>query len=138
MYIRSKKIILFLFFLLFIPFVFFLLSRKDVPQQKPPIISSQPTPTIFIPQSTPTPTPQGKGRGFETEEFLQEQRESVANTPILQKLPADSSFFSIEYINEQHLIVYAETPNKDRDYEEARKWFVENNIDIQGIILEYK
>lgn len=133
----NKKTIAFIAFLFVI--TVFLVIIAQLKQQEPVVMpTSLPTPTP-IPQSTQFTTPLIEGGGRETKEFKQAEREFLASTPILQSLPSeDLPFFSIEYINETHLIIHSKTTNKQRDYEEAKKWFVENNIDTYKITLEYK
>ncbi len=120
--------------IIFLLFIFVQNSSKQIPSV--PFI---PEPTKFILQPTIKPSPiQNQGGGLETEEYKQDERNFIQRTPILQKLPEKSDFFGIEYLDEQHLIVHAKTENKERDYQEAQKWFAENKIDITKIIIEYQ
>jgi Tol biopolymer transport system component len=64
--------------------------------------------------------------------------QSQQHVPILQRLPFHNPFFSVEYISEEHLIIHARTADKSRDYQQARKWFADNDINISEVILEYK
>lgn len=136
MFSKNTFILFSITFIIFLASVFYIFNSLKEKQITPQLVI--PTPTIYQLQPSPTPTPQGKGRGFETEDFLQEERSFVNNTPILQKLPAKSSFFGIEYINEQHVVVHAKTQDKERDYQEVRNWFLQNSIDITNIIVEYR
>lgn len=79
-----------------------------------------------------------EGAGLESEEFLKREREFLRKTPILQKLPFGNPNFEVEYISEQHLIVYAKTQNKEQDYQIAKQWFSDNGIDTSKINIEYK
>lgn len=105
---------------------------------------SQPTPSIpTIPTATPvkiqtTVIPEKTGVGIETEGFKQGQLDFARDHPILQKLPFGNPFFSIEYLSETHLIVHAKTRDQTRDYQEAKKWFIENSIDTSKVVVEYK
>lgn len=78
------------------------------------------------------------GGGLEPPEFINSELNYVNKTPILQKLPANNTFFEIGYVDEQHLVVFSKTGNKDRDYQTAKNWFIENNIDISTINIEYR
>lgn len=94
-------------------------------------------PTPF--QSTSTQTPPLEGGGREPASFLESERELLKNTPVLQGLPSeDLPFFSIGYIDETHLVLYAKTENKTRDYEEAIKWLEQKGITTQNISFDYK
>lgn len=96
------------------------------PEIPPPSYFTQPT---IIPTRRPNILPQ---------DIIEQERRFLEQTPILQKLPARSTFFSVEYVDERHLIVHAKTDNKNRDYEQARGWFSENAIDTRNIVIEYK
>ena len=116
----------------------FVLRLPQQESQEPspkPIIKFEPSPIL-----TPSPQitdPKQKFGGV-TEEYKKEQRKFVEQTPILQKLPANSPYFGIEYISEQSLAVYSKTEDKERDYQAAKNWFIKNNIDISKITVEYK
>ncbi len=134
----NKKILIPIFCVLgiivFLLFIFVQNSNKQI--QPVPFI---PEPTKFILQPTVKPSPvQNQGGGLETEEYKQDEKNFIQRTPILQKLPEKSNFFGIEYIDEQHLIIHAKTTDKQRDYQEAQKWFAENKIDTTKIIIEYQ
>lgn len=116
--------------------VFLIKLTMFLQKEKPPIQTVLPTPTpIDINTSTIDPN-----RHPDTlpEELLKAEENFVKKTPILQKLPYGNPYFSVDYINEQHLIIISKTINKQQDYQEAKKWFVENNIDISKITIEYK
>lgn len=120
---------------------FLLISRISSPREQTsqPIIY-QPSPTPLLPRDIPLPpNPEpGKELGGASDEYKREALEFIQKTPVLQKLPAASPFFAISYINEQHLIIKSKTDNKERDYQMAKAWLVQNDIDIGSIKLEYK
>lgn len=133
----SKKIILLIIFLIFLLIMLVIVSlsqNKKAPNSIPTPTSS---PKIGVPNLPDLSTPK-PGAGIETPEFKQAEKEFIDNTPILQKLPANSTYFDIEYKDERHLSVLSKTDNKVRDYQVAKNWFIENNIDINQITVEYK
>ncbi len=134
---NKKTIFLIIFLLILVICLFFFSQFKKQTQPATPVVI--PTPTIFIQTNTPGTNLPLQGGGHETQEFKQAERDFLKNTPILQSLPSeDLPFFSIGYIDETHLVVYSKTTNTQRDYQEAKKWFVENNIDIGKITIDYK
>lgn len=96
-----------------------------------------PSPVITAPIETPLPTIR-PGGGYQTPEFLEKEKAFIKRTPLLQRLPYDATYFEVEYIDEQRLIIYSKTDDKQRDFESARSWFVENGIDLSQITVEYK
>lgn len=105
-------------------------SKKEQLPTQPQVATPTPfqIPTVFI----------REGGGLEPDDFKRDEREFIEQTPVLQKLPGGDSIFSIRYINEQHLIVFAKIPDKEFAYEEAKKKLTENGIDINTIIIEYR
>lgn len=81
---------------------------------------------------------QASNSGYLTPQAISGEKDFIQQTPILQKLPFDDPYFYGEYISETHIIIHARTSNKDRDYQAARNWFVENGIDYDKIQLEYR
>lgn len=127
-----KKIFILIAVLILILIVLLLIKLKT----QPPTPSVPPTPTF---SSTPaTLIPPKTGVGIESLEYKKAEEEYIKSTPILQKLPANSAYFSIEYIDEQHLIVLSKTSDKTRDYQAAKNWFIENDVNFDKINIEYK
>lgn len=136
--IINKKILILILILAGILIV--LLALSISPDQPAPS-SQQPTPSPVIPTPTlPTlsPTPTDTGKGFESEEYKRAEQKFIDEHPLLQKLPAKSEYFSIEYMDEQHLVVHSKTENKTRDYESAKDWFKVLGVDLNKISIEYK
>ena len=135
---RNYKIIVIIILMIAVALTLFVLRMPNQESQEhfpKPIIKFEPSPIL-----TPSPQitdPKQKFGGV-TEEYKKEQRKFVEQTPILQKLPVKSTYFSIEYIDEEHLVVVAKTSNKSRDYQIAKNWFIENNINFDKINIEYK
>ena len=92
----------------------------------------------FVEKDQRPPSPLPSGIGTETEEYKKAEQEYFKSTPVLQKLPANNPYFSIEYVNEQHLIVYPKIEEREQAYQAAREWFAYNGIDINNITIEYK
>lgn len=136
---RNYKILIIIVLLVSIVIILFTLrATQQKPSQAPspePVIRFKPSP-----EATPSPivTDPKQRFGGVSEEYKKEQKEFTEQTPILQKLPVDSSYFGIEYVSEQHLIVHAKTDDKERDYQAAKDWFTQNNIDISKIQIEYR
>lgn len=136
---RNYKILIIIVLLASIAIILFTLR---VTQQKP---SPAPSPEPVIrfkpsPKTTPFPivTDPKQRFGGVSEDYKKEQKEFIEQTPILQKLPATSPYFGIEYISEQSLVVHSKTEDKERDYQVAKDWFAQNNIDISKIQIDYK
>lgn len=136
---RNYKILIIIVLLVSIVIILFTLRViQQKPSQTPspePVIRFEPSPKAT---SSPTITDPKKRFGGVSEDYKKEQKEFIEQTPILQKLPADSPYFGIEYISEKHLIVRSKTSDKERDYQAAREWFAQNNLDISQIQIEYK
>ncbi len=114
--------------------IIFALSTSRESFKKGPL----PSPTT-VPLSYPSPgVPLKPGAGSEPEEYQRAEEEFVKSHPILQRLPVDSLYFGIEYKSEKHLIIHSKTNDKERDYGESKKWFVQNRVDPTGIRIEYK
>ncbi len=129
-----KKMFILIAILIFILVILLFIKLKS--QTPTPSPSFSPTP---IPSITPAIlTPSKTGAGIESTEYKKAEEEYIKSTPILQKLPVKSTYFSIEYIDEEHLVVVAKTSNKSRDYQIAKNWFIENNINFDKINIEYK
>lgn len=133
---KNKYFIIFLSIsIIFLFFIF--LSWYNNPKIINTPIQIIPTPTIFI--TTPSPTPFiREGGGLLNDKDLQTEKEFVEKTPVLQRLPGGDGIFSISYIDEQHLIVYAKISNKNFAYQESKRKLTENGIDINTILVEYK
>ncbi len=101
-----------------------------------PFASASPDGLNFTPVRSPYPV--RSGGGFEPASYQRGENDFVKNTPILQKLPAMSSYFYIIYISEKHLEVHSKTTEKQRDYQIAKNWFKDNNINTDTILIEYK
>lgn len=128
----KKKIFIFISVLIVVGAGIFFSVGEFMRMNRTPIIPAPfPTPT---PVSIPTPT---RSPNILPKEILEAEREFLKQTPILQKLPANSPYFTIEYISEAYLIVHTKTTDKARDYEKAKEWFVENKINIRTIRVEY-
>lgn len=129
-----KKIIIFGLLGGIIVLLLTLLVSKRTNEQlnKIPPIIYQPSPNTSL-RDIPL-----QGSSGASPEYKKEEAEFIKKTPILQKLPAISPFFTINYVNEQYLIIKSDTPDKERDFQSARNWFVENDIDISNIKIEYK
>lgn len=131
---KNTKILIIILFLVGIG----LLMVVMLSSQKAPSPSPQPIKQFIPPSPTPQPTiPPGSGIGGEGEAYKGDQLEFANQHPILQKLPYGQPFFSVEYFSETHMAIYPKTTDKERDYQAARDWFKENNIDISKITLEY-
>lgn len=111
-----------------------LINRTDIQT----IEQRLPIPIASISPSTNSSIQPKEGVGSETEEFQNAEREFLEKTPLLQKLPYDQQYFTVEYISETELIIHARTSNKARDYQAAKNWFVENGIDTSTINIEYQ
>lgn len=134
--LKSK---IFIFILIFVCLLGIILFFLETSRSLPPIpFSPIPTVTLFPTPLSPTKSPSDQGIGGEDKEFLDEREAFYTSHPILQKIPLDNPFFSIEYISEAHLIIHSETDNIQRDFQEAQRWFEDNNIDTTKILLEYK
>lgn len=136
--IINKKILILILILAGILVVFLTLN---IFSKQPAPSSQQPTPFPVIPAPilpTASPTPADIGKGFESEEYKRAEQKFIDEHPLLQKLPAKSEYFSIEYIDEQHLVVHSKTENKTRDYESVKDWFKVLGVDLNKIAVEYK
>lgn len=134
----SKKVLLLIIILIFliaILLIINLFANKQGTKQSPTPVISAPTPSPVV---FPSASISRQGVGIETPQYKQAEEKYIQNSPILQKLPFNETFFSIDYINEQHLVIHAKTADKERDYQAARNWFVENGISIDKITIEYK
>ncbi len=108
--------------------------------------TTPPAPDIApIPIESPFPdaseeifTPYRPGGGAENAQFQADEKEYLEKTPLLQKLPYDQQYFSVEYLSETHLIIHARTSDKARDYQAAKNWFIENGIDTSTIKMDYQ
>lgn len=132
----SKKtllLIIFLGLLLTVLTVVVLTAQRKITTSTPSIVTFSPAPT-----PTPIVTPTQQGIGIETQEYKQAEKEYVNQSPILQKLPVISIFFSIDYIDETHLTVHSKTSDKQRGYQAAKNWFVDNRVDISKILIDYR
>lgn len=133
----NKKTMLLIIFLVVVVTALVILSlprSQNIPTSSPAPQSSPKTGFPNLPETANLK----QGVGIETPEFKQAEKEFIDSTPLLQKLPANSAYFDIEYKDEQHLTVLAKTANQPRDYQIAKDWFVENDIDLSKITVEYK
>lgn len=109
------------------------LRTKELPTR-----TTIPVPTpLRLKSTTPITTP-ARHPNILPKELLKTEEDFLEQTPILQKLPYGHPYFIIDYISETHLIVYSKTTDREIDYQEARSWFAENDIDISKILIEYK
>ncbi len=136
MFKNRFKLLILIVLLIAILALVFLMKASQTPQTSfvPPVIQqqAQPSTTPFSFRETPPP-----GFSNPSKEYLDQHAAYIKQTPILQKL-SRSDLYGIEYIDEQHLNVYSKIPDKESAYNAARKWFLDNNIDITKIEIKYQ
>lgn len=131
----NKKIFIIITIITIASGLVFLILIQRQPNQTIAPNQPLPTPTIFQNITIPTPT---RNPNILPLDVRQSEKEFLEKAQVLQKIPLDSTYFTIFYENEQHLIIQADVADKEFAYQEAERRLTENGIDITKIRIDYQ